>query len=184
MAFNVLDFVTGASYPKEVAHLYIKGEEASKISELQGKVSRINDQIDAARELGKSTRGLTAQKNKLQDEVDALRESIKGGIVTFHLQGFPEHIRTTIAKKLQDDSKLEGWDSDRENLEYLYALTSATTRKVYGPDGEEDTTEMTPERVRDIFKEIPQGGLDELVSAVYRLAHESVKFEDETTDSF
>ena len=162
MSFDVLEFVTGATYPKDKALIYLDGESASRRNQL-----------------------LKEPESKARDkEIDALEKKIAESAFTVELRGFPEHVRRTILRKAEDEAKEKGL-TDSDKSEYgLYSLFAATVVSVSSPSGEKDTTEMTPERLFDIYKAAPLGGMDEFFKKANALAMESLEFEGSVGQDF
>ena len=162
MSFNVLEFVTGASYPKDRAHIYLDGESASRRSQL-----------------------LKEPESKARDkEVDALEKKIAETAITVELQGFPEHVRRTILRQAENEAEEKGLTGNDKSEYGLYSLLASTVVSVSSPSGEKDTTEMTPERLFDIYKEVPAGGMDEFFKKANSLAIDSLEFEGSADQDF
>ena len=162
MSFNVLEFITGASYPKDKAHIYLDGESASRRSQL-----------------------LKEPESKARDkEVDALEKKIAETAITVELQGFPEHVRRTILRKAENEAEEKGLTGNDKSEYGLYSLLASTVVSVSSPSGEKDTTEMTPERLFDIYKEVPSGGMDEFFKKANALAIDSLEFEGSADQDF
>ena len=162
MSFNVLEFITGASYPKDKTHIYLDGESASRRSQL-----------------------LKEPESKARDkEIDALEKKIAETAITVELQGFPEHVRRTILRQAENEAEEKGLTGNDKSEYGLYSLLASTVVSVSSPSGEKDTTEMTPERLFDIYKEVPSGGMDEFFKKANALAIDSLEFEGSADQDF
>ena len=162
MSFNVLEFVTGASYPKDKAHIYLDGASASRRSQL-----------------------LKEPESKARDkEIDALEKKIAETAITVELQGFPEHVRRTILRQAENEAEEKGLTGNDKSEYGLYSLLASTVASVSSPSGEKDTTEMTPERLFDIYKAVPPGGMDEFFKKANALAIDSLEFEGSADQDF
>ena len=162
MSFNVLEFVTGASYPKDKARIYLDGASASRRSQL-----------------------LKEPESKARDkEIDALEKKIAETAITVELQGFPEHVRRTILRQAENEAEEKGLTGNDKSEYGLYSLLASTVASVSSPSGEKDTTEMTPERLFDIYKEVPPGGMDEFFKKANALAIDSLEFEGSADQDF
>ena len=182
MSFNVLGFVTGASYPTRTARLYLKGEEGARLNELKKELSLVERDLNYAE--GKEKTDLNKKRKNIKAEMTRLREVIESNAVRLELRGYPEHVRTSIVKSVQAEYKDSGLDDNEIMNKVLMALMAATVQKVYGPDGTEDTTRMDANRLEEVLKELPQGGANEFFEKANDLSVLAVEFESGVTESF
>ena len=161
MATNILDFVTGASYPSREAVAYMDGASASRVLELQKNLSRASTD---------------KEKAAITKEIKALQKSLEASKMVFHMKGFPPGVRDTLVKQAKSHSEDEGMSED-EAGEYMTRLLFAhTIAKVVLPDGTEDTHTWTPDEVRTLMEKSPNGSLNEVVSAFAHVSSEAINF--------
>lgn len=170
MSFDVLDFATGASYPTATTHIYLNGKAGAELAQLERDKSALVLE-------GKST-------SAIDKKIKALKQEIKKSSLTVEMRGYPEHVRITLVQLSQKKSKEEGLSADEADRRSFFEMAAQAVVSVTSPDGEKDDKPMDGERLRELYKLVPLGGMDEFMEAVNRLTLESVNFENTVTDSF
>lgn len=184
MAFNVLDFVKGSTYPEKESHLYTNGRAAYELAETDDTIRRLEREIDTLGDRSQASE-LIEELKTAQSKRQGLIEELEEGKITVFLKGFPEHTRLAAVKVALEDEDIKSIESEADRGEAISDRISAMAiQKVVGPDGSEDTEPMTGPRLREILNSLPRGGEVEFIQDLQSVVLDSLTFESDAIANF
>lgn len=153
--FDILEHLSGRTYPEEAVKVYFDEAAMLEVAELEEVINSETDQDVVA---------------SLEEEQAKLREKAEKTALTFHLRGIPYEVKEGISKKadLIEDKEGRGLFQDIAALE-------ASTIKVVNAEGA--SANFDHDSLEKIVKALPKHEAEVLLSAVVKLSYETVIFE-------
>lgn len=162
--FDLGAVLQGRSYPEAEVPFYLDEASALKLSRLERRIARL--ELLAMEDDAKA----------MAEEVEALKQAIRGSQYTYHLRGIPNKVRNDVLKKSLEKYPRErdflGTELDNDDRDALFAtlLWHAMTVKIVDPDGAEQTN-LTVDQIQQVRDYLPitaindiQEGINELTS--------------------
>lgn len=165
--FSILDAARGIGYPKDTVDVYTDIEAAYLIKHYN---------TQAANELDPE------KVDEIAAKVDELKQRIKDSTYTFHLRGYaPE-----VVKAINDEARAKFDVEDTSNGDAAewcnYKYVAEAIQLVTRPDGAEDHTHWTPEKVEELAFILPDGEFDKITLKVSELVFTAAYF-DQVVDA-
>ena len=172
--FNLSEVVKGRGYPSKNAVIYLDGEAAFELAELNNEMNRFHSEEELA---------------EMQKRAEALAEKVKKSAVTFVMRGVSQKIVEDVITKTNEKYPPEkGRNEASDNPEwvkyYIANLVALNIVKIIDNDGNVDGQVYTPEMLLDIRDSIPADAWNVLVETMQKLTLASGYFDELTDEGF
>lgn len=165
--FSILDAAKGIGYPSDTVEVYTDIEAAYLIKHYNAQAA---DELDPDK----------------VDEIDAkvkeLSQRIKDSTYTFHLRGYApqvvKNINVEARSKFDVEDTGNGEAAEWCNYKYVGEAIQLVTR----PDGAEDHTHWSPEKVEELAFSLPDGEFDKITDKMAELVFTAAYF-DQVVDA-
>lgn len=165
--FSILDAAKGIGYPKDTVDVYTDIEAAYLIKHYN---------TQAANELDPE------KVDEIAAKVDELKQRIKDSTYTFHLRGYAPEVVKAINEEARAKFEVED-TSNGEAAEWCnYKYVAEAIQLVTRPDGAEDHTHWTPEKVEELAFMLPDGEFDKITLKMSELVFTAAYF-DQVVDA-
>ena len=167
--FSLADAIKGRAFPEASVDVYLDAASAYEFSKVQQEAKAMeagNDEHDAA-----------------LLKMEELSQKIKDSVVTFHMRGVGQGKVEEITAKAQElYPQVEGKEDPAWIKYYLCALIGSNIVKVSDKEGNEDSSEFTPEDVMQLRDSMPIDSWEILIDTMQKLTLASSYF-DAVTDA-
>jgi hypothetical protein len=170
--FNLADAIKGRAFPEKSVDVYLDAASAMKLEELNVELQYLADVNNVE------------EYEKLNKQAQALRDEILESKLTFHMRGVGqskvEEI-TETANKMHPRTE-ETSDDPAWVRYYLSALVASNIVKVTDAEGNEDTSEFTPDDLIELRGIMPVDSWEVLIETMQKLTLATSYF-DAITDA-
>jgi len=165
--FSILDAAKGIGYPKDTVDVYTDIEAAYLIKHYN---------TQAANELDPE------KVDEIAAKVDELKQRIKDSAYTFHLRGYAPEVVKAINDEARAKFDVEDTSDGDAAVWCNYKYVAEAIQLVTRPDGAEDHTHWTPEKVEELAYILPDGEFDKITLKVSELVFTAAYF-DQVVDA-
>lgn len=165
--FSILDAARGIGYPKDTVDVYTDIEAAYLIKHYNAQ---------AANELDPE------KVDEIAAKVDELKQRIKDSTYTFHLRGYAPEVVKAINDEARAKFDVEDTSEGDAAVWCNYKYVAEAIQLVTRPDGAEDHTHWTPEKVEELAFILPDGEFDKITSKMSELVFTAAYF-DQVVDA-
>lgn len=174
--FNLSEVIKGRGYPTKEVSVYIDGEAAFQLVELEDRMQELSDAVKAGPEY-----------EELEKAANELAERVQKSKLIFTMRGVNQGIVERITDKADELYGNDGDPMDRDDAWFRYYITSlvaANVVKVENADGEIDERVFEYEDMLDIRNNIPVEAWGVLVNTMQKLTLAGGYFKELTDAGF
>lgn len=167
--FDVFEYFSGASLPKDKVTIYRDIDAAYELSEL------LQAEEDRKERAKTNDLGITDDDDfddELEDKITELHQRLTGSGVTFYLQGIAPAARDALYKGLQATHPYKkGGDNPEFNAAFNANIVAKSILRVENAKGAVDEKSWTPDRVTAFTAKLADSEQDKLLVAALKLAY-------------
>lgn len=172
--FNLSEVIKGRGYPTKNAVIYLDGESAFQLSELNSEMNDFHSQQEL---------------DEMQKKAEELAEKVKKSAITFVMRGVSQKIVEDVIKKTNEKYPPEkGRNEASDNPDwvkyYIANLVALNIVKVIDSEGNVDNSTYTADALLEIRDSIPADAWNVLVETMQKLTLASGYFDELTDEGF
>lgn len=170
--FNLADAIKGRAFPEKSVDVYLDAASAQKLEEVNVELQYLADT------------GKVEEHTELEKTAEALKAKILDSKLTFHMRGVGQATVEKITEKANElHPTVDGTNGDPSWIRYyLSALVAANIVRVTDAEGNEDTSEFTPEDMIELRGIMPIDSWEVLIETMQKLSLATSYF-DAVTDA-